>query len=172
MNDKVICEVLLYGYKELERRCEVIDIQVLRIALASRNNDVYESAERIFKLTDEKICYCNAKVIIDEAVKKMKKCDELKAFHIQGLQSKEIAEQEGILVATVLKRLQRQRDKLYQIIIDSNQSKDLQAIINTSRWLTSRYNTIINAQNQAVDGKKDKGKEILTERNKKAYKGK
>ena len=74
---------------------------------------------------------------------------------------KDIAEQYGIHTITAIKRVQRQRDKLYQIIIESNSREDLQAIINNSRWLTGRYNAILKAQNQAIDGQKDKrqGKE-------------
>lgn len=172
MDSRIICEVMLYAYKELEDKCKKIDYKVLRVALGSRSNDVFESADRIYKLTDEKIAYCNTKVILDEAFKQMKRCDEIKAFHIQGLQCKDIAEQYNINVNLVCKRLVRQREKLYQTIIENNKAEDLQAIISDSGWLAGRYNATLKAQNQAVSGERIKGKETHDQKGKKAHKGK
>jgi hypothetical protein len=156
MNDRAICEVMLYAYKDLERMCDTVEAQVWRVALGSINNNVYDTAEKIIRLNNEKIAYCNIKVIIDEALKQMKRCDEIKAYHIDGLYYKDVIKQEAYTERTYWRRLQRQREKLYQIIIDSNKAEDLQAIISDSRWLTGRYNDILKAQNQAVDGRKVK----------------
>lgn len=158
MNDKAICEVMLYAYKDLERMCDKIEEKTWRIALGSIKNNVYEVADRLMNLTNEKIAYCNTKVILDKALTQMKRCDELKAYHIQGLQCNDIAEQYNISVNLVCKRLGRQRERLYQIIISNNKAEDLRAIINNSRWLTGRYNAILEAQIQSTTGEKIKGK--------------
>ena len=148
MNEKTVCEAILYAYKDLERMGEAVEEQAMRCAIGSRNRDIFECADELTRLTNEKIAYCNAKVIIDKAIKQMSRCDEIKAFHIQGLQCKDIAEQGNVTIDTVLKRLSRQRQRLYQIIIGSNKAEDLRQIIRDSKWLTGRHKAILKAQSK------------------------
>lgn len=150
MNEKVVCEVMLYAYKELEERCKKLDDKVVRVALASRSNDVYESAERIYKLTDEKISYCNIKVIIDEALNKIGRNDEVKAYHIDGEYYKDIIAREEISERCYMSRLQRQRAKIYKVITEKYDSEYLAELIRASGWLLSQYNKAIDKEKPKI----------------------
>ena len=145
MNEKVVCEVMLYSYKELEERCKKLDDRVLSVALRSINKDVYESVEMICELTDEKIAYCNIKVIIDEALNKIGRNDEVKAYHIDGELCKDIIAREKISERAYFHRIKRQRAKLYEAITDKNDSEYLAGLIRASRWLLSEYNKAFKA---------------------------
>jgi len=140
MNENIVCEVMLYTYKDLERMCEKVERQALKFALASRNRDVFESANKLLSLTDEKIAYCNIKVIVDEALNKIGRSNEVKAYHIDGEYYKDIMAREEISERTYLRRLKRQRAKLYEAITDKHDSEYLAGLIRASGWLLSLYN--------------------------------
>ncbi len=151
MNENIVCEVMLYAYKDLEKRCENLDCKVERVALASMNKDVYQSIETICKLTDEKITYCNIKVIIDEALNKIGKNAELKALHIDGEHYKDIIQREAINERTFYRRLKRQRELLCKAILKQYAVDYLVALIRESKWLMKQYYKIIEYETQGLN---------------------
>lgn len=153
MNEKVICEVMLYAYKDLEAHCKKIDEKALRVALASMNRDVHESADEIIRLTDEKIAYCNTKVIIDEALKGIGRHAELKAFYIDGVDYKDIIQREAITERGFFHRLRKQKEKLYQYILDNHKGQDLLAMISDSKWLSGEYIALLKAEREKQNEK-------------------
>lgn len=151
MNEKIVCEVMLYAYKALEDRCEKLDDKVLRVALGSMNRGVFESTNEILKLTDEKITYCNIKVIIDEALNKIGRNDEVKAYHIDGEYYKDIIAREEISEKTYFRRLKKQRAKLYKAITDKYDGEYLAGLIRESKWLMEQYHKIIEYETQGLN---------------------
>ena len=141
MNEKIICEVMFNAYKDLERLCNKAEERAWRVALGSINNDVLTVAEKIIRLNNEKIAYCNIKVIIDEAVKNIGKSAELKAYYIDGLTLEVIAEREDIATSTLHGKVERQLKKACEYITSNYDGDFLAGLIMDSKWLMVKYRT-------------------------------
>ena len=139
MDHKIICKTMLYSYKDLEEQCKSVDNLILRQAIASKNRSTEEAFERIMDLTNEKIAYCNIKVIIDEAVAEMKNNAELKSYYILGWSIKKIEEQFNLLRQTLEWRLTKQREELYKIILSKHNGPELIEIMSDSWFLMKKY---------------------------------
>lgn len=150
MNEKIVCEVMLFAYKDLEKQCEKVEAQALRFALGSRNRDVFESVETLLKLTDEKIAYCNIKVIIDEALKSIGRNVELIDYYINGLDYKAIIEREKIYERMFFRRIKRQKELLCKAILKQYDVDYLFAMIRESEWLTKQYQTTLDFKTRGL----------------------
>lgn len=150
MNDKVICKVMLSAYKDLEKMCNRVEERAWRCALGSIHNDVKEVADKIIQLNNEKIAYCNVKVIIDEAIKGIGRSTEIKGYYIDGLSTLDIIKQEQITEEAYRKRIERQRERLYQFIMDNYNREFLSSIIEDSYWLKNKYREKIEAEKPKI----------------------
>lgn len=169
MNEKIICEVMLKSYKYLEAMCDQVEAKAIICALGSRNKDVFECAERLIQLNNEKITYCNIKVIIDEALNSISRNDELKAYYIDGEFYKDIAQREKITERTFFYRLKKQKKLLFEAIQEKYDTECLFELVRGSRWLFDRYHKAVRrAENEG----KGKGKEMNDQKPKTAQVGK
>lgn len=140
MNDEVILKVFLQAYKDLETKCKVVEIQSLRVAFASRNKDVYECVETIIALNNQKITYCNVKVLIDDAISHIGRISEIKAYYLDAEDYKDIIKRINITERQLFGRIKRQRIEMLRYIKTQYDTEFLTGLISGSRWLMSLYN--------------------------------
>ena len=138
MNGKAICEAMIYTYAELENLCDICDGKIYKKAVHSIGQDAHKVYAVIRKYINEKIAYCNTKVIIDEALKGLKRSHELKAF-LAGEKEQEIARRYGIETSTAVVRIQSQIWQLTQQILKTYSTGKLLDVICDSHVLMSRY---------------------------------
>lgn len=139
MNERAICEVMLYSYKDLEKKCRVIDMWIYNKAIYSAFSDTKEVLKDVEMLINEKIAYINTKVIIDKAIRNLNRSYELEQFHFKGWDSYKIADTINEKHGTIMSRLWRQREKLYDEILNLYSGEQLLDIICDSSWLMNRY---------------------------------
>lgn len=148
MDGKAICEVMIYSYAEFEKLCDLCDKIVYKKATKSMGQDAHKVYDVIRRYMNEKIAYCNSKVIIDDALNEMKRTDELKAFHFEGLSGEKIAERYGIEPMQAIARVQVQRKYLIEHILKKYSAEKLLDIICDSGILMSRYRKRITGAQQ------------------------
>lgn len=139
MDGKAICEAMLYTYAELESLCNLCDKVIYKKAVHSAGQDAHKVYAVIQKYMNEKIAYCNTKVIIDEALNELKRADELKAFHFEGLSLNEIADRYGIDATLSASRVTNQRQHLCRHILKKYSAEKLLDVICDSSILMSKY---------------------------------
>lgn len=149
MNGEVICEVMLCAYKDLEVRCAVVEDKILRVAVSSMTMNTYQAVEKLFALNNEKIAYCNTKVIIDEALQQMRNKSVLVAHYIHGKTCGEIAKKLNVTERDIELVITRQRQKVLRNILKRYSIETLFSIISDSKWLRHKYSQFINK----ADGK-------------------
>ena len=137
MDAKIICKTMICVYKELEKRCELIDDTVIRRAVNSAHRNIYETVDELIDLINEKRTYCNVKVIIDEALEKMSDKSAIEKY-ILGVNIKDI-EKDFNSERTMYRHLSKQKEELYQIIINKYEIDKLIEIISDSNWLMNKY---------------------------------
>ena len=148
MNGEVICEVMLYAYKELEVRCCIVEDKILRVAVSSMTMDTYQAVEKLFALNNEKIAYINIKVIIEEALQQMRNKSVLVAHYIHGKSYGEIARKLNVTERDIELVIARQRLKVLRIILKRYSIETLFNIISDSKWLRHKYSQLINKTNR------------------------
>ena len=146
MESKVVCKTMLYEYRNLEKYCDNVDGQLWRCGMKSRNINVYEAVDRLVKLNNEKIAYCNIKVIIDEAFEALPEKYELKAYYIDGVEFAKLEAETGIQAKSLFRRLEKQRNALCLNILSRYDFDYLFGLISDSRILLSRYRQLHNAE--------------------------
>ena len=143
--DKAVCRVMIYSYKELEDRCEAVDKAIYNTAIHSAFKNTIETYKDIERLTREKIAYINVKVIIDQAIATLKRKYELEQHHIKGITIEQIAITLNIKSHTIQRRVELQREKLYEAILNTHSGEKLLDVICDSQWLMNRYRKAINS---------------------------
>ena len=144
--DKAICSVMIYSYKGLEKRCDLIDKNIYNTAVRSAFRNTVEVYKEIEQLTREKIAYINVKVIIDQSLATLKCRYEITQHHIKGEGIEQIATTLNVKRKIIDKRLQRQRTKLYEAILNTYSAEELLNIIYDSDWLMNRYKSELKQQ--------------------------
>lgn len=161
MNEKIVCEVLLRSYKDLEALCEIADQKILSWAL-KQNADMFQTIERMNKCINEKIAYYNIKVLIDEAIKNIGHCEELKYNFLKGISSTKLEniielktyEYKGQVCEyknkrnAFVNRIRTQKKNLFNYILRTNNHEKLFNLIKDSGTLMHRYNTILKRKKQ------------------------
>lgn len=144
MDGRVVCRVMIFSYRELEHRCELIDKAIYNTAVRSAFKNTMESYKEVERLIQEKIAYINVKVIIDQALHKVGKVYEIEQHHIAGVSVEKLAEQLKSNTNTIEHRLCRKREKLYRHILNVYSGEQLLDIICSSHWLMNRYKRELN----------------------------
>ena len=147
MESKVVCEVLLNSYKHLEKLCKRCDEAVLTLATNSYNNDIFEVFDMIAKFSNQKNVYCNIKLVIDKAISKLKKNTELKYRYILGLRNIEIQKMLGLTQPVVTKRINSQKEKLFEYLQNKYTEEQLFDFIKDSIPLMEQYRRLCNENN-------------------------
>lgn len=156
MNEKIVCEVLLKSYKDLETLCEVCDHKTMSLAL-NNNTDIFSTIESMNKYYIEKLAYCNIKVIIDEAILKIGHCDELKYLYFQGLKYQDLIDIIELKTYTkfgkdweyrnpentLVNRVRTQKKKLYNYLIRRYGIEKLFDLLKDSKTLIYRYEMLL-----------------------------
>lgn len=119
---KAICEAILSKYKELETLCARAEAKAVLIARRSRNRKVYTVIDEMTALTNEKIAYINAKVIIDTTLSTLPNTVELRKYYIDGhkrqpIWNERVGEKKEQLFKAILKKYKTQ--ELLDLIRDS-----------------------------------------------------
>lgn len=148
MDGRIVCRVMLYSYAALVEKCEVIDKHIYNTAVRSAFKNTVETYKEIERLTSEKIAYINVKVIIDQAMGALKRAYELEQHHLKGKTIEQIATALNTKDKTVARRIDRQRAKLYEVMLNHHSAEDLLDIIYDSEWLMNKYKREIKAQKQ------------------------
>ena len=138
MNGEAITETLLIAYKDLERYCDLVEHKVNKCIARSMFGDIYEAFDTMVKLTNEKIAYCNCKVIIDEALKGMT-ATELKLRYIKGLTIEQTAEATGQNERTICRKVRSQKERLMLRILNEYKQEFLLQMIQDSPNLKRIY---------------------------------
>ena len=136
---ELLCEVLLNSYKDLEHLCKICDKAILKCAIKSHQRDVYEAFDMIATLMDEKKMYCNIKVILDEAISKLKRNIELKYRYVWGCRITDMEEMFGVKENTLCNRIIRQKNKLFIYLQRKYTAEQLLDLIKGSRLLMKAY---------------------------------
>ena len=139
MEAKLVCKVMLFSYRELEKRCDLIDRAIYTTAIRSAFRDTWEAYKEIEQLTREKVAYINTKVVIDQALATVKKKYELEQYHINGISIEKLAEEFNVNRNIIEHRLCRQREKLYKAMLNIYSGGELLNIICDSGRLKDKY---------------------------------
>lgn len=145
MKRKVVCKTLLYEYRNLERYCEIVDSKLWRCGRTSMNKNVYEAVDSLIKLNNEKIAYCNIKVIIDEATSDKA---ELKAIYIDGQDFATLEAVTGLSQRTIFRKLAKQKERLYSYLINKYGFEYLFDLISDSKILLNKYKRFYDIEQQ------------------------
>lgn len=150
MDGKAICEVMLYSYKDLEEKCNGVEYRILKQAQRSRRADIYETFDKLVLLINEKIAYCNVKVIIDEAVEKIGDSRVVKGHYISGRSLKAIAEEYCLTTDEMSEMFFKQKKAVTRAILDAYSTDKLFEIISDSKWLLNQYKAMERARNGSI----------------------
>lgn len=142
MDGQAICEVMLNAYKDLEEKCKGIDYKILKEAQRSMRADIYDTFDRVANLINEKIAYCNVKVIIDEAIEKIGDNQYIKGVYILNKTITETAEAHCIKTVEAFALYEKQKKAVYRAILDAYSTEKLFDIISDSKWLVGRYRAL------------------------------
>jgi len=145
--EEIICEVLLNSYKDLERFSSICDKSILRCAINSHTRSVYSAFDIIADIMDEKNMYCNIKVILDEAINKLKRNTELKYRYIWDCRIIDMQEMLGVKKNTLYIRIIRQKKRLFTFLQRKYTTEQLFDLIKDSKVLMKRYRRLCNENN-------------------------
>ena len=138
MNGQTICEVMLYSYKDLEEKCNGIEYKIRKQCEKSMHTSIYDTFDRVVLLINEKIAYCNVKVIIDEAVAKIGDGKAIKEHYCLGRDLKRIADEHSLKVPQVVELIEKQKHEVIMAILRAYSPRRLFDIISDSRWLVNQ----------------------------------
>ena len=142
--EELICECILNSYKDLERLCDICDKTILKYAIKSHGNDIYKAFDVITSLMNEKNIYCNIKVILDDAINRLKNNTELKQRYVFGVRIMDMQEVFGLKENTIVKRIKRQKEKLFSCLQSKYSFEQLYDFIKNSKYLMNRYRRLCN----------------------------
>lgn len=149
-NDLIWTKTILSVYRYLERICGAIDKIVMQSALNSTNilgqnyhyNNVYSITQRLIDLSERKVTLINLKILTENVLKKVGKDNAriLIQRYVDGLKSKEIAENFGVSTRTVFRKLEVAEQtfsrKLQIMGYDANRLKDF---LKDEKWINNAY---------------------------------
>lgn len=147
MDQKIICKVMLYSYKYLIKKCEAVDEEIMKCGLVSFHTGIYSSFDKIVKLMNEKIAYCNIKVMVDKTLAEMKNKEAIEKYHILGISLKDLVNDFNS-ERTMFRHLEKQREEFCKRLLAKNDEKKLVEIISDSKWLIYLYNEILKLKKQ------------------------
>jgi methylphosphotriester-DNA--protein-cysteine methyltransferase len=138
MDGQTICEVMLYSYKDLEEKCNGLEYKIRRLCERSMHAGIHDTFSKAVTLINEKIAYCNVKVIIDEAVEKIGDSKALKEYYFKNRDIKAIAYAQSLKVAQAVELIEKQEQAVYKAILKAYSTERLLDIISDSRWLCNK----------------------------------
>ena len=156
MDGRIVCRVMLNSYSKLEDKCRVIDMHIYNTAIHSAFKNTHDTLKEIERLSCEKVSYINTKVIIDQAMARLRRVYEIEQHHIKGISIKQIATTLGASENTIEHRAYRQREKLYAEILERYSGEQLLDVICDSGWLMSMYKRAVK---QSQNGKEQQQKQ-------------
>lgn len=139
VDGETICKTILCSIRDFDAKCKMIDKSVMRCGVASMGNNIYKCFDRMVDLVNEKITYHNIRAIIYKAINDMKHKEVLVMAYIMGYSRSEITAKLGINERAYFRRLKKQVDTLYSIILNDYSEVELFQIIKSYSWLRMRY---------------------------------
>lgn len=147
MDGQTICEVMLHSYKDLEERCNGLEYKTRRLCERSMHAGIHDTFTKAVSLINEKIAYCNVKVIIDKAVGKIGDSKALQDYYFKGRDVKSIARDYGLTAPKAVELIEKQRQCVFKAILTAYSTEKLLDIISDSRWLCNQCMAIERAKN-------------------------
>lgn len=143
--EDIMCETLLNSYMDLEALCDKVDERMLRYGLYSANfhTDIFNVFDKMTGLINEKIAYCNIKVLIEEACAEITSSTELQHKYLLGYKNEDIIKKFGLNIRTFFRKMQRQKEKVFFVMKNRQSKKQLFDLISSSTALTKRFDLLI-----------------------------
>lgn len=139
--EDIMCETLLISYKDLERMCKRVDAFILNYGnqLAS----IFNVFDKMTDLINEKIAYCNIKVLIEEAFAVTEKNIELQYKYLLGYKNEDIIKKFELSERTFFRKIKKQKEQIFCEIKKRHSNKQLFDLISSSKELTMQFDYLI-----------------------------
>ena len=146
MEENFWTKTILEAYRHLETVADAIDKIVMKTALNSRHflvdgESVFETSNKLIALSERKVTLINLKILTENVLSALSvdEADILICRYVENMKFKDIAEEKGVQIRTVFRRLDRAEAGFANKLLALGYTNDrLKKMLKNEKWIMAR----------------------------------